>query len=68
MSNKAKWTLLVGAFLLVAIVAMIVGFYLVVFDILGWFKTRYAFIVYIVVGFYLFIASYVLIMEYIKKC
>ncbi len=67
MSNKAKWTLLVGAFLLVAIVAMIVGFYLAGFDILGWFKTRYAFIVYIVVGFYLFIASYVFIMEYIKK-
>ena len=67
MSNKAKWTILVGAFLLVAIVAMIVGFYLAGFDILGWFKTRYAFIVYIVVGFYLFIASYVFIMEYIKK-
>lgn len=67
MSNKTKWTLLVGAFLLVAIVAMIVGFYLAGFDILGWFKTRYAFIVYIVVGFYLFIASYVFIMEYIKK-
>lgn len=67
MSNKAKWTLLVGAFLLVAIVAMIVGFYLAGFDILGWFKTRYAFIVYIVVGFYAFIASYVFIMEYIKK-
>ena len=67
MSNKAKWTLLVGAFLLVAIVAMILGFYLAGFDILGWFKTRYAFIVYIVVGFYLFIASYVFIMEYIKK-
>ena len=67
MSNKAKWTLLVGAFLLVAIVAMVVGFYLAGFDILGWFKTRYAFIVYIVVGFYLFIASYVFIMEYINK-
>ena len=67
MSNKTKWTLLVGAFLLVAIVAMIVGFYLAGFDILGWFKTRYAFIVYIVVGFYLFIASYVFIMEYIHK-
>ena len=67
MSNKAKWTLLVGAFLLVAIVAMIVGFYLAGFDILGWFNTRYAFIVYIVVGFYLFIASYVFIMEYIQK-
>lgn len=67
MSNKAKWTILVGAFLLVAIVAMIVGFYLAGFDILGWFKTRYAFIVYIVVGFYLFIASYVFIMEYIQK-
>ena len=67
MSNKAKWTLLVGAFLLVAVVAMIVGFYLAGFDILGWFKTRYAFIVYIVVGFYLFIASYVFIMEYIQK-
>ena len=67
MSNKAKWTLLVGAFLLVAIVAMIVGFYLAGFDILVWFKTRYAFIVYIVVGFYVFIASYVFIMEYIHK-
>lgn len=67
MSSKAKWTLLVGAFLLVAIVAMIVGFYLAGFDILGWFKTRYAFIVYIVVGFYVFIASYVFIMEYIQK-
>ena len=67
MSNKAKWTLLVGAFLLVAIVAMIVGFYLAGFDILGWFKTRYAFIVYIVVGFYVLIASYVFIMEYIHK-
>lgn len=67
MSNKTKWTLLVGAFLLVAIVAMIVGFYLAGFDILGWFKTRYAFIVYIVVGFYLLTASYVLIMEYIQK-
>ena len=67
MSNKAKWTLLVGAFLLVAIVAMIVGFYLAGFAVLGWFKTRYAFIVYIVVGFYVFIASYVFIMEYIKK-
>ena len=67
MSNKTKWTLLVGAFLLVATVAMIVGFYLAGFDILGWFKTRYAFIVYIVVGFYLFIASYVFIMEYIHK-
>lgn len=67
MSNKVKWTLLVGAFLLVAIVAMVVGFYLAGFDILGWFKTRYAFIVYIVIGFYLFIASYVFIMEYIQK-
>ena len=67
MSNKAKWTLLVGAFLLVAIVAMVVGFYLAGFDILGWFKTRYAFIVYIVVGFYVLIASYVFIMEYIHK-
>ena len=67
MSNKVKWTLLVGAFLVVAVVAMIVGFYLAGFDILGWFKTRYAFIVYIVVGFYVFIASYVFIMEYIQK-
>ena len=67
MSNKSSWSLLVGAFLLAAIVSMIVGFYLAGFDILGWFKTRYAFIVYIVVGFYLFIASYVFLMEYIHK-
>lgn len=67
MSNKLKWTLLVGLFLLVAIVAMVVGFYLAGFDILAWFSSRYAMIVYICVGFYLFVVLYVLIMEYISK-
>lgn len=67
MSARAKWTLLVGAFLVVGLVAMVVGFKLAGFDILAWFSSKYAMIVYIVLGLYAFIVAYVLIMEYLQK-
>lgn len=67
MSNRVKWTLLVGAFLLVAVVAMIVGFKLAGFDILAWFSSKYAMIVYIVLGMYAFFVAYIFIMEYLQK-
>lgn len=67
MSARLKWALLVGAFLIVALVAMIVGFRLAGFDILAWFSSKYAMIVYIVLGLYAFFVAYVLIMEYLQK-
>lgn len=67
MSARAKWTLLVGAFLVVGLVAMVVGFKLAGFDILAWFSSKYAMIVYIVLGLYVFFVAYVFIMEYLQK-
>lgn len=67
MSARAKWTLLVGAFLVVGLVAMVVGFKLAGFDILAWFSSKYAMIVYIVLGLYAFFVAYVFIMEYLQK-
>lgn len=67
MSPKLKWTLLCGAFLLVGLVALIVGFQLSGFDVLGWFSTKYAFIVYVVVGAYLFFVIWLAVNDYIKR-
>ncbi len=58
MSTKLKWGLLIGLFLIVAGTALILGFYFAGADILGWFTTKWAFIVYFFAGIYvMFIAS-----------
>lgn len=66
-SQKLKWTLLVGAFLLVGVVAMLVGFSIAGFDIVGWFSTKYAFITYFCLGAYLLFLSWVLVMDYVFR-
>lgn len=67
MSVKLKWFLLVGLFLVIGGIALIVGFYLAGFDILGWFTTKYAFIVYFFVGAYLLLIATMLVNDYVRK-
>jgi hypothetical protein len=52
---------------LVGGIALVVGFYYAGFDILGWFTSKYAFIVYFFVGAYLFLVSALLVNDYIRK-
>jgi hypothetical protein len=67
MSSKLKWTLLVGAFLIIGIVAMVVGFAMTGYDILGWFSTKYAFITYFFVGGYALFLAWVLVQDYVMR-
>lgn len=67
MSAKLKWFLLVGLFLVIGGIALIVGFYLAGFDILGWFTTKYAFIVYFFAGAYLLLVATLLVNDYVRK-
>lgn len=67
MSTKLKWFLLVGLFLVIGGIALVVGFYYAGFDILGWFTSKYAFIVYFFIGAYLFLVSALLVNDYIRK-
>lgn len=67
MSVKLKWFLLVGLFLLIGGISLIVGFYLAGFDILGWFTTKYAFIVYFFAGAYLLLVATLLVNDYVRK-
>lgn len=60
MSLKLKWALIVGGFALAGGVALVLGFWLAGLDVLGWFTTKWAFIVYFFAGAYaLFIGALV---------
>ena len=64
MSPKLKWGLLIGAFLLLGGASLIFGFWMAGFDILAWFSTKWAFIVYFFAGLYLIFLGWVLIDAY----
>ena len=64
-SQKLKWALLVGGILLIGAVAMLVGFAIAGFDIVGWFSTKYAFITYVAIGLYLFVVASILMHDYV---
>lgn len=67
MSTKMKWALLIGLFLLVGGTALILGFYFAGADILGWFTTKWAFIVYFFIGVYLFGLASLAIYDYTRR-
>lgn len=64
MSPKLKWGLIIGVFLLAGGVSLIIGFWIAGFDILGWFTTKWAFIVYFFLGAYLAFLGGVFIHDY----
>jgi len=64
MGAKLKWALIVGAFLLVGGASLVVGFWLSGFDVLGWFATKWAFIVYFFAGLYLVFVGGLAIHDY----
>ena len=66
-SNKAKWALLIGLFLVVALCVLVLGFYLAGFDIIGWFSSKYAFIVYVTLGAYLLFAASLAVYDWVRK-
>ena len=67
MSTKLKWALVIGLFLVVAGVALILGFYFAGADILGWFTTKYAFIVYFFVGIYVVVLASIAIHDFVRR-
>lgn len=64
MSPKLKWGLIVGAILLVGGASLVLGFWLSGFDVLGWFTTKWAFIVYFFAGLYLIFLGWVIVRDY----
>ncbi len=67
MSTKLKWALIIGLFLVVAGVALILGFYFAGADILGWFTTKYAFIVYFFAGIYVVVLASIAIHDFVRR-
>lgn len=64
MSLKLKWALIVGGFFILAGAALVVGFQLAGWDVLAWFTTKWAFIVYFFVGLYAVLIGSILIHDY----
>ena len=67
MSTKLKWLIIVGVFAILGGIALIVGYYLAGADIIGWFTTKWAFIVYFFIGVYLLILGGVLVNDYVMR-
>ena len=67
MSTKLKWLIIVGVFLVVGGVAAIIGFRLAGADILGWFTTKWAFIVYFFAGMYALLLGAVIVNDYVMR-
>lgn len=67
MSLKLKWALIVGGFAIAGGIALVLGFYLAGFDILGWFTTKWAFIVYFFLGAYALFIGALLVNDYVMK-
>ena len=67
MSTKLKWLIIVGVFALVGGIALIVGYYLAGADIIGWFTTKWAFIVYFFAGVYMLVLGGVLVNDYVMR-
>lgn len=67
MSTKLKWLIIVGVFAILGGIALIVGYYLAGADIIGWFTTKWAFIVYFFIGIYLLILGGVLVNDYVMR-
>lgn len=66
MSAKLKWALIVGAVLLLGGAALVLGFWLAGADILGWFSTKWAFIVYFFAGAYAIFVGWLIMDEYVR--
>lgn len=66
-SQKLKWALIVGAFLLIGGVALVVGFEMAGMDVLGWFSTKYAMIVYFFVGAYVLMLVGFWVSDYVHR-
>ena len=64
MSAKLKWALIVGAVLLFGGAALVLGFWMAGADILGWFSTKWAFIVYFFAGLYLIFLGWIIVSDY----
>lgn len=54
-------------FALLAIVFLLWGGWMAGWDIVGWFTTTQAFVLYFMVGFYLIFLAYFLITDWVKK-
>ena len=67
MSTKLKWLIIVGVFALIGGIALIVGYYLAGADIIGWFTTKWAFIVYFFIGIYVLVLGGVLVNDYVMR-
>lgn len=67
MGLKLKWALIVGGFALLGGAALVLGFWLGGFDVLGWFTTKWAFIVYFFAGAYLLFVGALLVNDYVMR-
>lgn len=67
MSTKLKWALIVGGFAILGGIALVLGFWIAGFDILGWFTTKWAFIVYFFVGAYLLLIGAIVVSDYVAR-
>lgn len=67
MGGKTKILVVTAVALFVALTALILGFWIAGFDVLGWFTTKWAIIVYVCVGFYLSFVLGVVVREYFTK-
>lgn len=66
-SIKVKWLLIIGFFLIVAGVALCVGFKLAGWDVLAWFKTQYAIYLYVCAFMYLGLLIGCVVHDYVMK-
>ena len=67
MTAKLKWMLIIGVFAIIGGFALILGFWLAGFDILGWFTTKWAFIVYFFAGLYALALGCVMVYDYVMR-
>jgi len=67
--KKSKLVILILGivFLILGITILIVGYSLAGYDIGAWFTTRYAYIVYVLVGAYLLVVISIYLIEWIRK-
>lgn len=66
--NRNKILILIGiAFIIVALIALVVGYTLAGEDVIGWFSSRWAIIIYVIGGIYLLIAIGLIIFDKVKN-
>ncbi len=67
MTAKLKWLIIIGIFALIGGVSLILGFWSAGVDVLGWFATKWAFIVYFFVGLYVLMLGGVIVNDYVMR-